>query len=218
MLAVCVCGRAAVLLDAVLQAAASMPPESGFAAKLCFAHAETIIPLACLLGLFGPTPPAAEASRTVSAEQCSQADVQRHTVSEHTQSALSSEPVMQHHEECGISGSAHSRTDSSNTGTCDVSNASTSSSSSSDSEAGSFPRELMQEGGDEGGQAWVPPLSQPPVSRDCYGSMIAPYGANVQFALHRCTDSQVSRRGIIAWPYCASDTRKHPSTSMTWYV
>ena len=37
----------------------------------------------------------------------------------------------------------------------------------------------------------VPPLPRPPLSRDWYGSMIAPYGANIQFVLHRRTDAQV---------------------------
>ena len=51
-----------------MQEAAEGTPQQ---AKLCFAHAETIIPLACLLGLFGPQQPKALLTQPTSAPQCS---------------------------------------------------------------------------------------------------------------------------------------------------
>ena len=205
-----------------LQAASSSPSESGFKAKLCFAHAETIIPLVCLLGLFGRSLPAADPSMAGLAEQCSLADVQGNVTSSYGQPEVLSEPVLQQpiSNECGVSSSTNSGTASStdsnssvnssgNTGACSSSNASTRSTSSSSSNSSrhcdsgfeSF-SELIQEGDDQEGQAWVPPLPRPPLSRDWFGSMIAPYGANIQIALHRRTDTQVSGRCFLCLNAC----------------
>ena len=204
------------MLCLFFQAAASKPLESGFEAKLCFAHAETIIPLACLLGLFGRALPEAGANMADLGEQCSLADVQGNATSEYGQPEVVSEPVLQQ-PECGISSSTDggtarrtdSRTDSSSSSSSKSSSNSDSCRSSSNSSTGSsrhcdngyrlFSEDLIEEGDDEDeGQAWVPPLPRPPLGRGWYGSMIAPYGANIQFALHRRTDSHVSGRHVCA--------------------
>ena len=195
------------MLCLCFQAAASKPLDSGFEAKLCFAHAETIIPLVCLLGLFGRPLPEPEADMPDLHEQCSPADVQGNATSEYGQPELLSEPVLQQFNEGGISSSTASSTTSSrgssNSDTCSSSSSSSNSSTGSssrhcDSGLESFPEELVQEGVDGKGQAWVPPLPRPPLDRDWYGSIIAPYGANIQFALHRRTDRQVSGRHCCA--------------------
>lgn len=228
------------------QAASSNPSESGFKAKLCFAHAETIIPLVCLLGLFGRPSPAADPSMAALAEHCSLADVQGNVqgsvqgsvTSSYGQPEVLSEPVLQQPviNECGISSntdsgmasstdnnssssSNNSVNSSGNTGTCSSSNASTRSTSSSSSNSGRHCNnrfetcsELIQEGDDQEGQAWVPPLPRPPLSRDWFGSMIAPYGANIQFALHKRTDTEVSGRCLLCFngmSHCSH--RKHSS-------
>ena len=208
------------MLCLCIQAAASKPSESSFEAKLCFAHAETIIPLVCLLGLFGQPWPAAEASMAGLGEQCSLADVEGvNANSQYGQPEVSSEPVLQQPTEWGISSSTDSGTasstdsssnssssrSSSNIDTCSSSDSSIGSSSSSlhcDSGYGTFSEESTQGVDDEEGQVWVPPLPRPPLSRDWYGSMIAPYGANIQFALHRSTDTQVSGRHVCAGMPC----------------
>ncbi|KAL0021479.1 hypothetical protein WJX79_009021 [Trebouxia sp. C0005] len=39
-------------------------------------------------------------------------------------------------------------------------------------------------------QSWAPPLPKPPQPRKWHGSMIAPYGANIQLNLYQCQESQ----------------------------
>lgn len=170
-----------------LQAAASKPSESTFAAKLCFAHAETIVPLLCLLGLVGG-PPAVDSSKAGSVGQRGVADVQSQVSCEPQPPAVKSKAELN---QC-------SSTDSRSSGESVRSSNSDSGSSSSssmhcDSSIGSSPMVCVQ-GGDNEGQGWVPPLPRPPLSRGWYGSRIAPYGANIQFVLHRRTDTQVGLR------------------------
>ncbi|KAL3161888.1 hypothetical protein ABBQ38_008976 [Trebouxia sp. C0009 RCD-2024] len=177
---------APLLADIVtsLKAAASRPLESSFEAKLCFAHAETIVPLACLLGLFGGLPPAAESSMTGSVGQCGMAEAQWCVSPEPQQPAFQSKRELQQPNQC-------SSTDSSSSSDSESSSSTSSSSRQCDSsvESSPMPMECVQEGKDEG-QAWIPPLPRPPLKRGWYGSMLAPYGANVQFVLHRRMDTQ----------------------------
>lgn len=167
-----------------LQAAASRPLESSFEAKLCFAHAETIVPLACLLGLFGGLPPAAESSMTGSVGQCGTAEAQSYVPSEPRHPAFQSKPELQQPYQCSSTDSSGSSSDS------DSDSSSSSRQCGSSIESSPVPMECVQQGKDEG-QAWVPLLPRPPLSRGWYGSMIAPYGANIQIVLHRRMDTQV---------------------------
>ena len=52
-------------------------------------------------------------------------------------------------------------------------------------------------------RSWVPPLPRPPRKRSWHGSMIAPYGANIQFRLHRSEVGSclISLPGLLL-PFC----------------
>ena len=54
-----------------LQEAAAAEGGTSQQAKLCFAHAETVVPIACLLGLFKPQQPKPLLTQPTSALQCS---------------------------------------------------------------------------------------------------------------------------------------------------
>ena len=168
----------------LLQAAASRDTSSGFQAKLSFAHAETIIPLACLLGLFALHVPE---NSICAAEPAQRRDAMQglpQLSPESPQPGSSVENAPQCPNEADIGGS-----------TCISYGAVPGSSSSSSSntsdhltEARSV--ECVKKHTDK--VQWVPPLPRPPLSRNWCGSMIAPYGANIKFVLHRRTDRQVS--------------------------
>ncbi|KAL0032203.1 hypothetical protein WJX77_010754 [Trebouxia sp. C0004] len=130
-----------------LQEAAAGTGRSGLHAKLSFAHAETIIPLACLLGLFGtnsnqPLPQDQQCNATVDdlPEQSSCVHQQK------TDADVQLEGYLR------------------------------------DSNSTYTKGEAMQ--------SWAPPLPKPPKPREWHGSMIAPYGANIQLNLYPCQESQ----------------------------
>ena len=158
-----------------MQAAASSRSASGFTAKLSFAHAETIIPLACLLGLFGPERHQDHKAATQLAQECGTAD-----------------ELHQHAPECAASEIDGVNTQQSMGHSSSSSNTSNASSSAKNSSGCDVNIESSTENSMQGSrQVWVPPIPRPPLSRGWYGSMIAPYGVNIQFVLHRCTDGQV---------------------------
>ncbi|DBA96348.1 TPA: hypothetical protein ACH3X3_002523 [Trebouxia sp. C0006] len=145
-----------------LQEAAAGTGRSGLHAKLSFAHAETIVPLACLLGLFGtdskqPFP---------SDQQCNAAtdDLPEQSSGVHQQNTDADVQLMN---------SCLRDSNSSYIQREDIS-----------TECRTFgnPGEAMQ--------SWAPPLPKPPKPRKWHGSMIAPYGANIQVNLHQCQEAQ----------------------------
>ena len=147
-----------------LQEAASRSSECGLHAKLCFAHAETIIPLACLLGLFGPN----SNRSSLEEQQCSTTAEPHHWQSPgNTQQT----PAASCNVEASTSDSGGSCTDSDDR----------SSRGSSEDEQRSCDS-----------RSWEAPLARPPIPRNWRGSLIAPYGANIQFMLHGREDSDVS--------------------------
>ena len=145
-----------------LQEAAAGTGRSGLHAKLSFAHAETIVPLACLLGLFGtdskqPFP---------SDQQCNAAtdDLPEQSSGVHQQNTDADVQLMN---------SCLRDSNSSYIQREDIS-----------TECRTFgnPGEAMQ--------SWAPPLPKPPKPRKWHGSIIAPYGANIQLNLYQCQESQ----------------------------
>ncbi len=144
-----------------LQEAAAGTGRSGLHAKLSFAHAETIIPLACLLGLFGsnsnqPFPQDQQHSATTDdlPEQSSCVHQQN------TDADVQLDGCLRDSNSTYIQGVDISR------------------------ECSTFgnPGEAMQ--------SWAPPLPKPPKPREWHGSMIAPYGANIQLNLYQCQEPQ----------------------------
>ena len=145
----------------IMQEAAAADGETQQQAKLCFAHAETIIPLACLLGLFGTTNSQLFSNSPPS--QCgAQSTLQQ--PGNGNNSAVAGSNSGQNH----ASKLNESNTLASQTATTDLPNEPNS--------LGICSNEV---------EDWVPPLPQPPKARSWHGSMIAPYGANIQFMLHR---------------------------------
>lgn len=143
-----------------LQEAAAGIGRPGLHAKLSFAHAETIVPLACLLGLFGtngnqPLPQDQQCNATTNDlpeqsevhQQNADADVQLSGCLRDSNSNYMQDRDISR--ECRVSGN---------------------------------PGEAMQ--------SWTPPLPKPPKPRTWHGSMIAPYGANIQLNLYQCQESQ----------------------------
>lgn len=147
-----------------LQEATSRASECGPRAKLSFAHAETIIPLACLLGLFGPN-----SNRSSLEEQQSSTSADPH----HWHSPGNTQQTAA--ASCDIEAST-----SDSSGTCTDSDDRLSSGCSRD-EQRSYDL-----------HSWEPPLPRPPKPRNWRGSFIAPYGANIQFMMHGREDSEVS--------------------------
>lgn len=132
-------------------------------AKLCFAHAETIVPLACLLGLFGPQQPKALLTQPPFAPQCSaDSDLQ--------QASASKVDTDQQPDHGNVHGN-HSVGDEND--------------AKASCQGTSFSDSKIYDSYSNGVTSWLPPLPQPPRKRDWHGSMIAPYGANIQFRLHR---------------------------------
>jgi len=144
-----------------LQEAAAGTGRSGLHAKLSFAHAETIIPLACLLGLFGtnsnqPLPQNRQCNTTTDLPEQSSGERQQNTDADFQLSGCLRDSNSTYRQ-----GEDMSR------------------------ECKFFwnPGEAMQ--------SWAPPLPKPPKPREWHGSMIAPYGANIQLNLYQCQGSQV---------------------------
>ena len=48
-------------------------------------------------------------------------------------------------------------------------------------------------------QSWHPPFAPPPSARDWYGSMVAPYGANIQFVLYSSSNRSLDQ---VLQPSC----------------
>ena len=160
-----------------MQSASLQGGQQPCQAKLSFAHAETLIPLACLLGLFDP-----------------QGRVWPHT----SQASAFSDS------QTGISHGSPAEVDRGGQLTCSVTDQSTFSPSvagkavSGESLSQCHPALNMPSsrqgsgsasiaGGDQAvapSSGWQPPFDAPPASRDWYGSMVAPYSANMQFVLY----------------------------------
>lgn len=70
-----------------------------------------------------------------------------------------------------------------------------SSGSSSSSTVSDVASKYASQAGQRGilGQAWQPPFAPPPAERDWYGSMVAPYGANIQFVLYKRPEGRLSQ-------------------------
>jgi len=145
-----------------LQEAAAGTGRSGLHAKLSFAHAETIVPLACLLGLFGPN----SKQPFSQDQQCN---------------ATTDDPPEQ------SSGVHQQNTDAD----VRLMNSCLRDSNCSYKQGEDISRECRTFGNPgEAMQSWAPPLPKPPKPRKWHGSMIAPYGANIQVNLHQCQEAQ----------------------------
>lgn len=149
-----------------LQDAATWQGTSGLQAKLSFAHAETLIPLACLLGLFGPQDNKLKHTALMPGQDSGPtATCQRpeHSTDEAGQAA---DACADNEQPMGEGDSSH------RTGCDDLS------------------RQCSVGGEMHAGKRWEPPLPKPPNARSWKGSVIAPYGANIQFVLYRCQPSE----------------------------
>ncbi|DBA89909.1 TPA: hypothetical protein ACH3X2_004400 [Trebouxia sp. C0005] len=145
-----------------LQEAAAGTGRSGLHAKLSFAHAETIVPLACLLGLFSTN----SKQPFLSDQQCNTTadDLPEQSSGVHQQNTDADDGLM---------------------------NGCLRDSNSSFIQGKDNSRECRNFGNlGEAVQSWAPPLPKPPQPRKWHGSMIAPYGANIQLNLYQCQESQ----------------------------
>ena len=159
----------------VKQAAVSQNGKPRLQAKLSFAHAETIIPLACLLGLFSSHDQQAQRSDW--------------TLGQHSSST---DPSYQSQQSAGA---VHETADDIAGGTQCMDD--------SDSQCKLDEEVLQHCNADQEGnhqiQGWAPPLPRPPKARTWHGSAIAPYGANIQFVLH---PSQVTQPRMREMQFC----------------
>lgn len=144
----------------LVQEAASLDGSLQKQAKLCFAHAETIIPLACLLGLFG-------------------AHEEARLPNEVAESHCSADSTMQQAEYMADSSFA------------DTIEGNATASFAANAAQFTVNQACMHGQGSAQldqcsalAHSWIPPLPRPPKPRRWHGSMIAPYGANIQFNLH----------------------------------